>query len=261
MIKLIASDIDGTLIPEGTHRLNPEMYEVIRELKKKGIVFAAASGRHLSSMSRLFEPVKDDIIFITENGSYVNCRGYTMLENVIDWAYVQEWLGQVRQIPGASVTLDTKECFYTESQDEEFLRLVREGYRSPIEVLEDALATKRKINKMAIYRKVGIEEVAELMIPRWEDRLYCVKAGDIWLDFMNKNASKGNAIRSIQKTLGILPEETMVFGDNHNDLAMMECAEESYAVGNAAEAVKKAAKYVTDTNVNDGVLKILRTLL
>ena len=42
---------------------------------------------------------------------------------------------------------------------------------------------------------------------------------------------------------------------------MMECAGESYAVGNAAEAVKKAAKYVTDTNVNDGVLKVLKTLL
>lgn len=261
MIKLIASDIDGTLIPEGTHRLNPELYDVIRQLKEKGIVFAAASGRHLSSMSRLFEPVKDDIIFITENGSYVNCRGYDMLENVVDWEYVKEWLCQVRQIPGASVTLDTKECFYTESKDEEFLNLVREGYRSPIVVLEDALAVKRKINKMAIYRKEGIEETAKLMFPRWEDRLYCVKAGDIWLDFMNKNASKGNAIRSIQKTLGILPEETMVFGDNHNDLAMMECAGESYAVGNAAEAVKEAAKYVADTNVNDGVLKVLKTLL
>ena len=114
---------------------------------------------------------------------------------------------------------------------------------------------------LAIYRKENIEETAALMIPRWEDRLYCVKAGDIWLDFMNKNASKGNAIRSIQKILGISPEETMVFGDNHNDLAMMECAGESYAVGNAAEAVKKAAKYVTDTNVNDGVLKVLKTLL
>ena len=261
MIKLIASDIDGTLLPEGTHRLNPEIFQVIQKLKEKGVLFAAASGRHYISMSRLFEPVKNDIIFITENGSYVNCRGYTMLENRIDWAYVQEWIRQVREIPDASFTLDTKECFYTESRDQEFLDLVRKGYNSPMVALEDALLEERDINKMAIYRKENIEETAALMITRWEDRLYCVKAGDIWLDFMNKNASKGNAIRSIQKILGISPEETMVFGDNHNDLAMMECAGESYAVGNAAEAVKKAAKYVTDTNVNDGVLKVLKTLL
>ena len=53
----------------------------------------------------------------------------------------------------------------------------------------------------------------------------------------------------------------MVFGDNHNDLEMIKSAVESYAVGNAAQAVKEAAKYVTDTNVNDGVLKVLRTLV
>ena len=65
MIKLIASDIDGTLLPEGTHRLNPEIFQVIQKLKEKGVLFAAASGRHYISMSRLFEPVKNDIIFIT----------------------------------------------------------------------------------------------------------------------------------------------------------------------------------------------------
>ena len=53
----------------------------------------------------------------------------------------------------------------------------------------------------------------------------------------------------------------MVFGDNLNDLEMLAAATESYAVGNAAEPVKKAAKHIADTNVNDGVLKVLRTLL
>ena len=50
MIKLIVSDVDGTLLPEGTADLNPELYDVIRELKAKGIVFAAASGRQMNSM-------------------------------------------------------------------------------------------------------------------------------------------------------------------------------------------------------------------
>ena len=99
------------------------------------------------------------------------------------------------------------------------------------------------------------------MIPRWSRRVYCAQAGEIWLDFLNRESNKGNAIRSIQKTLGILPEETMVFGDNFNDIEMFRSAGVSYAVGNAAEAVKQEARYVADTNVNDGVLKVLRTLL
>lgn len=261
MIKLVASDIDGTLLPEGTDQINPEMFEVIRKLKEKDILFAAASGRHYSGMSRLFEPVKKDIIFITENGAYVSCRGYTMLDQTLDWKDVQDWVREVRQIPGASFTMDTKEGFYTESRDPEFLDLVLKGYKSAMDVEEDVLARERAINKVALYHKTDIQRIAKEMTPRWSGRLHCTLSGEIWLDFLNKESNKGNAIRGIQKILGIRPEETMVFGDNFNDIEMFHCAGESYAVGNAAKAVKSEAKYVTDTNVNDGVLKVLRTLI
>ena len=69
MIKLVASDIDGTLVPEGTTSIDPEFYEIIRKLKKKGILFAGASGRQYSSMRALLDPVFDDIIFISGNGT------------------------------------------------------------------------------------------------------------------------------------------------------------------------------------------------
>ena len=120
MIKLVASDIDGTLLPEGTAQINPEIFEVIRKLKEKDILFAAASGRHYTSMAKLFAPVAHDMIFITENGAYVCCRGYDMLEQVLEWEQVCQWVREVRQIPGASFTLDTKEGFYTESRIRSF---------------------------------------------------------------------------------------------------------------------------------------------
>ena len=50
MIKLIASDLDGTLLKEGTMDINPEIYDIIRKLKAKGIVFAAVSGREYDSI-------------------------------------------------------------------------------------------------------------------------------------------------------------------------------------------------------------------
>ena len=49
-------------------------------------------------MSRLFEPVKKDMIFITENGAYVNCRGYTMLDQTLEWKDVRDWV-QLLLIP------------------------------------------------------------------------------------------------------------------------------------------------------------------
>ena len=65
-IKLIVTDIDGTLGPVNTDRINEEYYEVIRELQNRGIIFGGASGRSSYAISRLFEPVKDRMIFLAD---------------------------------------------------------------------------------------------------------------------------------------------------------------------------------------------------
>lgn len=170
MIKLICSDIDGTLLPEGTAEINPEIFAVIRKLKEKDIIFAAASGRPYSSIVKLFESVKNDIIFVSENGAYVSCRGYLMSEEVIDWKDVCEWVEEVRKIPGASLALDADGGLYSESTDQEFVDLVRLGYHSRLTIVEDVLAEERHINKISVYRKNDIEKVAEDMVPRWSKR-------------------------------------------------------------------------------------------
>ena len=69
MIKLIASDIDGTLVTDGTNKVNPEIFEVVLKLKEKGIQFAAASGRHWVSIERLIEPEKERIVYLSDNGA------------------------------------------------------------------------------------------------------------------------------------------------------------------------------------------------
>ena len=71
MIKLIVTDIDGTLLPEGTNEINPEIFSLIRNLKDQGIHFVVASGRHKSCIDKMFEPVKNDIFYITSNGAYI----------------------------------------------------------------------------------------------------------------------------------------------------------------------------------------------
>ena len=69
MIKLIASDIDGTLVENSTAVLHTEMFELIHKLSKEGVLFCAASGRQYQSIANMFEPVKDEIIFLAENGA------------------------------------------------------------------------------------------------------------------------------------------------------------------------------------------------
>ena len=75
-----------------------------------------------------------------------------------------------------------------------------------------------------------------------------------------RSADKGNALKELQNILGIKKEETMVFGDNFNDIGMFQQAGASYAVTSAAEEVKKAAKYVAPSYEENGVLGILKKL-
>mgnify|MGYP000388097175 CR=1 FL=1 len=66
MVKLIASDLDGTLLQNGARDVNPIVFDQIRTLKEHGILFAAASGRQYLNLRRLFTPVQDDIAYIAE---------------------------------------------------------------------------------------------------------------------------------------------------------------------------------------------------
>ena len=69
MIQYIASDVDGTLLHGHATTLNPELFDIIRQLKERGIHFIAASGRQYENLRHLFAPVKDDISYVAENGS------------------------------------------------------------------------------------------------------------------------------------------------------------------------------------------------
>ncbi|MCI8416397.1 MAG: HAD family hydrolase [Lachnospiraceae bacterium] len=260
-VKLIATDIDGTLLPEGTDKINPEIFQVILQLKKQGVVFAAASGRQFHSMAHLFTPVSNDMIFIAENGAYVSCRGQDMLLNVMERGAVERLVKQLREIPGACITLNAKDMFYVEHRDPKFLDLILHGYNNKVSQVEDVLAVDTPVVKVSLYLEKQIDQVAGELIPQWAEIFSGTVAGEIWLDFMKKGTNKGNALSTVQKALSIAPEETMVFGDNLNDVEMFRCAGRSYAVGNARAEVKAAARYVTDTHVNDGVLKVLRTLV
>ena len=85
-------------------------------------------------------------------------------------------------------------------------------------------------------------------------------SGPEWVDFADPAVQKGTAIRILQESLEISPEETMVFGDQLNDLSMLRQAVYSYAVGSAREEVKAAAARIAPPMREDGVLQVLKKL-
>lgn len=264
MIKLIATDIDGTLVKDGSADINTEIFEVIMKLKEKGVVFIAASGRQYPSIRRLFAPIHNDMIFIAENGAYVKCRGYEMFKSKMDREMAKELVYEARALEHEKLylTVSTPECMYIESKDEEFYHLLIHGYQNTIKRVDDVLKEDLDIIKIAFYKEDGIHSIAEdKLIPKWKDKLKVVMAGAEWLDFMDIEVDKGHALQTIQESLSIGSEETMAFGDNINDIGMLRNAGESYAVETAREEVKEVAKHIAGSYLEDGVLAELKKLL
>lgn len=88
-----------------------------------------------------------------------------------------------------------------------------------------------------------------------------VISGDVWMDMMCKQVSKGNALSDIQSLLQVSPAETMAFGDYQNDISMFAKADYSYAMGQASDAVKQHARFVAPPNTENGVVRTICEVL
>lgn len=261
MIRLIASDIDGTLVRDGGSRLDPEYYDVIRELRRRGVWFAGASGRQWVGIERLFEPVREEILYLSDNGAYIGRLGEEPLLRVIDRNLCVALAEDIRRTPGLVPLVSGPDTLYVETEDEAFVDWLLNGYRFHIQRVEDITRVEGPFIKVSAFTRRGIRESVKDLMARYGGRLQMTLAGEMWMDCMGPGVSKGQAVGVLQERMGILPRETMVFGDQMNDVEMMKRARYSFAVSNALPEVKAAARFRADANVRDGVLKVLRLLL
>ncbi|WP_375749592.1 Cof-type HAD-IIB family hydrolase [Vibrio sp. HN007] len=259
-IKFIASDMDGTLLDDNSE-LNPEFFELFNELEKQEIMFAAASGRQYYSLLKTFGPIQDRMMFIAENGTMVMHQGKELYACTMGDESIDEIIKTARTIGGAHIVLCGKKSAYIETQDPEALAEFSKYY-TQCRYVDDLLEVEDEFIKVAICHFGGTEQFVQPVINAkfGEDHKVVISAR-IWLDVMNINASKGAAIRHLQKTLRFSFYETMSFGDYFNDVEMLEQSYHSYAVKNAHEGVKKYARHQAPSNNENGVLTVIRDYL
>ncbi|KIC94112.1 HAD family hydrolase [Flavihumibacter solisilvae] len=259
-VRLVVTDIDGTLL-DSRHKLSNDFYPTFSQLKSKGILFSAASGRQLFNLQKRFEPIVEDVIFISENGSYVVYRNEELLVQAMPAAVTRELLATALGIAGAYPILCGKKKAYVQHTNPEFISNV-ELYYEKYEVVPDLLqVTDDEFLKIAICDLVGSSVNSYGYFKDREDELQVKISGKIWLDLSHKLANKGRALEVVQQRFGISAEDTMVFGDYLNDLEMMSKAHFSFAVENAHPDIKKAARYRAKSNDENGVVEMLQQMV
>lgn len=256
MIKLVATDMDGTLLND-EDEISKDFYKVFEELRKKDVIFAAASGRQYYNLLKRFEDVADDMMFIAENGTIVMYKGEEILLNALDKEVANELINIGRNIEGGYVILCGKKAAYVESKDKKFLEEI-EKYYEEYEIVDDLTKVEDDVLKVAICDFLGSETNSNIHYKEYMDKLQVSVSGATWLDIMPKGVNKGVAINKLQEMLNISHEETMVFGDYLNDLEMMKSAYHSYAMENAHDELKKVARFRAKRNNEDGVIDKIR---
>ncbi len=251
---LIASDVDGTLLPYGERVLSEALFPVIREAKARGILFAAASGREYSSLLQLFEPVKDDIYFISTNGGQIVYRGEVLMEHHFSEQLVEAFVTDVfRQDSNIDVLISTPTRSFVRKGRDSFFDLVR-AYGNEVVAIDAVSEIDEPVIKLALWCPDGAIEQYPHFSEAWGEQIQIAVSGPFWLDF--NVTDKGHALAHLADLLGLTPERVAAFGDQYNDVAMLDYAGHPYLMAHAGRDLLERG-YPTSSDVTGDIIRTL----
>lgn len=242
MIRLIASDIDGTLLQGGERALSEELFGLIRQLHDKGIRFIPASGRQYLNLRSLFAPVADELIYLCENGALVMEQDRLLSKTALERDAGLELIRQIEGFGPLEALVSGERTCYVSTRRPDYVEHIRYFVGNHTTALENLSEIAEPFLKISAWCPDGVTpEIERFFESRWADRFSIAVAGECWLDFTLAN--KGTGLRAVAERLGVAPGEIAAFGDNFNDLPMMRFAGVSYAMEGAAPGVKAQATH------------------
>lgn len=259
MIKLIASDMDGTLLND-EKKISPQFWDLFKEFRARDIRFAVASGRQYYSLENLFQQVRDDMIFIADNGTIVFYKGEIIHLDTIPGETVRKIIRYVRENCGAVPMISGVNSAYVEPCDGRVMEMAKH-YHARLQIVDDLCEVDDQFLKIALCDLDGAEMNSYPRMQSFQSEVQVVLSGDIWVDMISSTANKGSAITEVFNKFAITPEETMAFGDYLNDLELLKTVHHSYAMANSHPQVKDAARFQTLSNNENGVVYAIRNML
>lgn len=266
MYKLIAMDLDGTLNND-EKRITEKTLRALLDAQQKGIRLALASARPSPGLYR-----ERDILHMAEFGgilmSYNGGRiveagtGKILYETAMELETTRQVLRFLKTLPVTPILDDGVQFYVT---DPKGYKVEYECWNNQMTCTQvDDLADFLTFAPVKILMSVHpeqLQEVQQKIAAFLPEELTVVQTAPFYLEVIPKIINKGQGIRDICKVLNISPAEVIAFGDAANDIPMLQAAGMGVAMGNAQEAVKSAADYVTISNNEDGIAVALEKFL
>lgn len=284
MIKLIASDMDGTLLNDN-HDIDKETVEAIRKAEEKGIIFAISTGREYGNVKNVLDKHNIRCQCIISSGAEYRDEDGNILESININEKEARKIIDILIENGLSARIFTNKGVYTKSTKEEALREVtyrtmtfNKGMRyeeaEKIAKEEGFFKNLKYIDELDEFFKEGIEvrkfvafhENIELIKKIRNEvevlgNLAVSSSFNDNIEITHIDAQKGIILERIAKKMGLKNKEVMVLGDSFNDYSMFEVFEESVAMKNAIIEIREIAKYITESNDNLGVAKAIMNVV
>ncbi|RDY25694.1 sugar-phosphatase [Romboutsia weinsteinii] len=268
MYKLIALDIDGTLL-NSEKKITPEVFKSIQEAKKNGAKVVLSTGRPLPGVTPLLEELN-----LTDEGDYVICFNGALVQEVKNKNIISDVEMELEDFKviyndickkhNSYIHINTPTNVITPFEvPSEYTVLESNLNNIPIVYKsEDEIDESIKFCKvMIIDQPEKLEEIIPQIPKEFFEKYTIVRSAPFFLEFLNKGANKGIALKALCNTIDLPIEQAIAVGDEENDQHMIKFAGLGVAMGNARESIKEIADYVTDTNNNHGVAKVINKFI
>lgn len=258
MIKLLVSDLDGTLIDK-KNQVALHDIKALKKLEEHNVDTCLASGRMDNEIMEVAKVVGDQFHRVSQNGSFVRTNDHVSLHSQTFEHGLAKKLYE-SACSDRNITIVCSNDTYFVAQKTDVIHQIEERLFFPIEEQGDMI---NAIGHSLIPSKISVlghhEEILEMQqaiqdVFHEEVDTFISEKG--CLDIMPKNISKGNALLILLKHLQLKPEEIACVGDSFNDIPMFKLTPNSFVISHAHEDVKKEATYVVET-VSEAVKMIL----
>lgn len=256
MIKLVCTDIDGTILKQD-YTFSNEVKDCIRKMTEQGVKVVLVTGRMHAAAKFIAEDLGLNTPVVAYQGGMIVENGQILYEQnlpeteaceIIEWARKND----------AHLNLYTDDILYVENDNYVVKKYAGERYT------KYQIKSFDELPKNRVHKLLAINfEKAEL-VTNWRDEmqqkypnLYIVKSTPYFCEFSHPNASKYCAVKFLQNYWDIDIIDTLCIGDQDNDIKLLEAAGIKVAMGNSSDGLKQIADYVTDSVQNDGFVKAM----
>lgn len=267
-IKLIATDMDGTFLPDDRNYDVARFDAVLTEMEARGMKFVTASGNQYEQLRNYFAPVgADRITYVSDNGAFVIHDNKVLYEGVLSpqkIADVIDWNKSVYGVSGNIIVLSgVKGAYVSNHATPEMIAHAKMFYPNVYQV-EKFKDIDDDIYRVSFNWDEGAD-VYEYIVKLREafgDTAHITGSGFGSVDVLAGNVNKAQGLAELAKAWDIKPEEMAAFGDNGNDLEMLNYVGLGFVMPNAEEfMLNKIPEKALNDNNNNGVIETMEAIL